>query len=181
MCWRFLRARRQTTKFHQGNESLNSLEKSSYTSFVSLLISINYLMLYAVVIVPFVLIMLSEDVEEISIDGVLVLCESNQEACDAKIEENRVSFNNFILMINGGVLIYSMLCESFIICMILKPTNTKCNSYLLCQLITGLTMRAVILISAQVIAVFIQEIDLINFTLGVVIASTLVLSQIRAF
>lgn len=58
-------------------------------------------------------------------------------------------------MVNGGVLFYSMLCESLIICVSLKPTNTKCNSYLICQVLTGLTMRAVILISAQVIAVFV--------------------------
>ena len=31
------------------------------------------------------------------------------------------------------------------------------------------------------IAVFVQEIDIVNFVLGVVLASTLVLSQIRAF
>lgn len=42
-------------------------------------------------------------------------------------------------------------------------------------------MRAVILISAQLIAVFIQEIDILNWSLGIVLCSTLVLSQVRAF
>ena len=59
--------------------------------------------------------------------------------------------------------------------------DTRCNSYLACQLLTGLTMRAVILVSAQLIAVLTRDVDIVNFALGVVLASTLVLSQIRAF
>ena len=82
-------------------------------------------------------------------------------------------------MTNAAVLIFFLLCELFVVCSSLKPTNTKCNSYLLCWLITGLTSRAVILISAQLIAVFIQDLDLVNFVLGIVISSTLVLSQLR--
>lgn len=82
-------------------------------------------------------------------------------------------------MVNAGILIYFMSCELFVVCKNLEPTNTKCNSYLCCQLITGLTSRAVILISAQLIAVFIQDINVINFVLGICISSTLVLSQFR--
>ena len=82
-------------------------------------------------------------------------------------------------MTNAAVLVYFMVCELFVVCSSLKPTNTKCNSYLLCQLITGLTSRAVILISAQLIAVFIRGLDVVNFTLGVMLVSTLVLSQLR--
>ena len=79
-------------------------------------------------------------------------------------------------MCNAGVLVYTMICECIVVCISLKPTNTKCSSYLACQVITGLSMRAVILISAQLIAVLIQDVNLINSTLGIVISSTLVLS-----
>ncbi len=182
-CWRFLRSRKLSGKFYTGKETLHGLEKSSYTGFVSLLISFNYIALYANVILPFVLIMLKEDVESITVDGKEVSCleEANEDICSTKEEENQVAFNNMVLMINLGVLTYSLICESVIICMSLKPTNTKCNSYIICQAINGLTMRAVILISAQLIAVFIQDIDIVNFSLGVTLTTTLVLSQIRAF
>ena len=146
------------------------------TSFISLLISINYLLLYAVVFVPIGMIVTAEEVETISVDGVMVYCEDRAEACEFQIEEDRVSFNNFVLMCNAGVLVYTMICECIVVCISLKPTNTKCSSYLACQVITGLSMRAVILISAQLIAVLIQDVNLINSTLGIVISSTLVLS-----
>jgi hypothetical protein len=178
-----MRSRKLSGKFYTGEDTLHGLEKSSYTGFVSLLISFNYISLYAIVIVPFVMIMLKDDVETITVDGVEVSCQDdeNAEVCTLKEEENQVAFNNFVLMINLGVLTYSLICESIIICMSLKPTNTKCNSYIICQAINGLTMRAVILISAQLIAVFIQDIDIVNFALGVTLTVTLVLSQIRAF
>jgi len=83
-------------------------------------------------------------------------------------------------MINAIVLIYSMMCETVIVCKNLKPSNTRCNTYLACQVLTGFTMRAVILISAQLIAVFIQDIKLVNYILGCVLACTLVISQLRA-
>lgn len=154
-CWRFLRARRSSTKFFTGNETLDKVEKTSCTSCINFLISFNYLALYAVVIVPFVLISMREDITEIESEGVTYSCEDSPELCELEELEARAAFNNFVLMINGGFLIFSMLCETIIICIILKPTGTKCNSYLICQLLTGLTMRAVILISAQLIAVFI--------------------------
>ena len=81
-----------------------------------MLISFNYLILYAVVIVPFVLILMQDEVESIEINGVFVNCETNQDACAVKEEEKQVNFNNFILMVNAGVLFYSMLCETIIIC-----------------------------------------------------------------
>lgn len=81
-----------------------------------------------------------------------------------------------VLFINAGVLIYAMLCEIIIVGVSLKPSNTKCNSYLVCQIFTGLTMKAVVLVSAQLIAVFFTQIDLLYFVLAIVLASTLVLS-----
>ena len=97
-----------------------------------MLISFNYLLLYAVVIVPFVLISLQEEIETVEVDGQEVSCEVDPDACDEKREQNRVDFNNFVLIINAGVLVYSMICEGVIILNSLKPTNTHCNSYLLC-------------------------------------------------
>jgi len=61
MCWRFLRARRLSTKFHASKDSLMVLEKSGCQVFVSLLISLNYLMLYAEIIVPFILLIMQEE------------------------------------------------------------------------------------------------------------------------
>ena len=180
-CWRFLSARRQSVKFYMSHETLDFFERSGCSVFTGLLISFNYLLLYAVVIVPFVLVLTSEEVESITVDGELVFCEDDRHACDEKEEENRVNFNNFVLLVNAAVLVYSMLCELVIICTSLSPSDTRCNSYLACQLLTGLTMRAVILVSAQLIAVLTRDVDIVNFALGVVLASTLVLSQIRAF
>ena len=130
------------------HETLEFFEKSGCSVFTGLLISFNYLLLYAVVIVPFVLVLTSEEVESITVDGQLVFCEDDRHACDAKEEENRDNFNNFVLLVNAAVLVYSMLCELVIICTSLTPSDTRCNSYLACQLLTGLTMRAVILVSA---------------------------------
>lgn len=178
-CWRFLKARRLSTKYYMGKETLEKLEKSKMTVCFSLLISFNYVLLYAVIIVPFVLIATRKEVLEVTIDGEKISCEDNQEACDVEIEQGRVDFNNFVLMVNAGILVYFLLTEVLVVCSSLKPTNTHCNSYLCCQLITGLTSRAVVLISAQLIAVFIQDLDVVNFTLGIVICSTLVLSQLR--
>lgn len=102
-----------------------------------MLISLNYLTLYAVVIVPFVLLIMHDKVE------------------DEEVEEAwRLEFNTMVLLINAGVLLYAMLCEIIIVSISLKPSNTKCNSYLVCQIFTGLTMKAVVLVSGQVIAVF---------------------------
>ena len=181
-CWRFLRSRRASTKFFTSNQTLKSIEKSGYSVFVSLLISFNYIMLYSVVIVPFVLIATQEEIQVIEdIEGNTKSCSDVPDECALAKEESLEEFNNFVLMINGGVLIYSAICETIIVCMNLKASNTKCGSYLICQVLTGISMRAVILISAQLIAVFIQEMDMMNYSLGILLTVTLVLSQVRAF
>lgn len=179
-CWRFLRSRRTSTKFHTSENTLNGIERSGYSVFVSLLISFNYLMLYAVVIVPFVLIATAEEIQSITVDGVELPCEEVEDNCASAKEDARVNFNDFVLMINAAVLIYFSICETVIICVNLKASSTKCGAYLICQVITGLTMRSVILISAQLIAIFIQEVDLMNYSLGILLTVTLVLSQIRS-
>merc|ERR1719464_2161412 len=55
-CWRLLRARRLSHRFHASDVSLHSFEKSRYQSFISILISANYIILYLVLLYPFVLI-----------------------------------------------------------------------------------------------------------------------------
>ena len=147
-CWRFLRSRRLSNKFYTGNDALYKIESKGSSLFVSLLISFNYLMLYSVVIIPFVLIATLEDIEEIEVDGEMIPCDDMPDACDSKAELARVDFNNLVLLINAMMLLYSVICETVIICINLKPTKTSCNSYLVCQVLTGLTMRSVILISA---------------------------------
>lgn len=147
-CWRFLRARKSSTKFYTGKDTLHALEKSSYTGAVSLLISVNYIAMYANVIVPFVMIMIKDEVKSVVVEGEEIFCDEDPDVCAFEKELSQKSFNNFVLLCNMGVLAYSLICESIVICMSLKPTNTKCNSYIICQAINGLTMRAVILISA---------------------------------
>ena len=97
-----------------------------------MLISFNYLMLYAVVIVPFVLIATQEDVETIELDDIEFSCDDMPDECALMAEEARIDFNNIVLLINMMVLIYSMICETIIICMNLKAANTHCGSYLVC-------------------------------------------------
>jgi hypothetical protein len=75
MCWRFLRARHLSTKFHASKESLMVLEKSGCQVFVSLLISINYIMLLTEIIVPFVLLIMREEILTIEFEGNMVSCE----------------------------------------------------------------------------------------------------------
>ena len=42
--------------FHASQESLAAFEKSKYQSFISVLISVNYLILYTVLLYPFILL-----------------------------------------------------------------------------------------------------------------------------
>ena len=131
-CWRFLRSRRQSTKFYTGENAFQNIETSGYSVTVSMLISFNYLMLYAVVIVPFVLIATQEDLETIELDDKEFSCDDKPDECALMAEEARIDFNNIVLLINMMVLIYSMICETIIICINLKAANTHCGSYLVC-------------------------------------------------
>ena len=56
-CWRLLRARRLSHRFHTSEDSLQAFEKSKYQNFISILISVNYIILYAVLLYPFILIL----------------------------------------------------------------------------------------------------------------------------
>jgi len=154
MCWRFLRSRSVSTKFYTSVASLIAFEKSGCQPCVSILISLNYMIMYAVVIVPFVLLALQKKVTSIIVDGHEIFCENDKALCDEEVLKGRKDFNNFVLIVNIIVLVYTLVFEIILISISLKPSNTKCNSYLICQLFTGFTMKAVILISAQLIAVF---------------------------
>ena len=123
-CWRFLRSRRVTTKFYTSETTLKSIEKSGYSVCVGLLISFNYLILYAVVIVPFVLIATKEEIQTIEVDGVEYACDDKPDDCSEAKDEAMVKFNDFVLMINAAVLFYSAICESVIICINLRASNT---------------------------------------------------------
>lgn len=64
-CWRFLRSRRRANMFHTSVASLQQFEKSKCQNFISLLLTINYLLLYAVAIIPFVIIFTHKPMEEV--------------------------------------------------------------------------------------------------------------------
>ena len=66
-CWRVLRARYQTGLFHTSEKALEVLEKSRCQTFIAGLISFNYLALYFVIIIPFVLTII--EVQQRQSDG----------------------------------------------------------------------------------------------------------------
>jgi len=55
-----------------------------------------------------------------------------------------------------------------------------CNQYLLIQVFNGVTLRAVILISAQLIAAFITSVNVTSYTIGIGLGVCLIFSQARA-
>ena len=55
-----------------------------------------------------------------------------------------------------------------------------CNQYLLVQVFNGVTLRAVILISAQLVAAFITQVSVLSYTIGIVLGVSLIFSQVRA-
>ena len=68
-----MRARRRSHRFHASKDSLEAFEKSKSQCFVMFLISINYIILYGVLLYPFVLIAqakLSGDEEDSCIFGI---------------------------------------------------------------------------------------------------------------
>jgi len=75
MCWRFLRSRKVSTKFYTSSASLIAFEKSGCQPCVSVLISLNYMIIYAVVIVPFVMLALQKKVTSITVNGKEINCE----------------------------------------------------------------------------------------------------------
>lgn len=83
--------------FYTGEDAIRNIEMNSYSVFVSLLISFNYLILYAVVIVPFVLIADHEDIETIVVDGEKFSCDIMPKDCEEATQIARIDFNNLVL------------------------------------------------------------------------------------
>jgi len=90
--------------------------------------------------------------------------------------------HNFeIGIINFAVLVYSLLCELIMIMAQKKAANLSfCNVYLLGQVLNGVTLRAIILISAQLVAVFVQQVDGTTYFMAFLLGGSLIVSQIRA-
>ena len=121
-CWRLLRARRRSHRFHASQESLTAFEKSKYQSFVSILISVNYFILYGVLLYPFLLIAQEKwfnDAEESCIYGVdeagECLTEDDTMPVEDLQKESGLTFNEIMLIVNGGVLLYQLICELIMI------------------------------------------------------------------
>ena len=54
-----------------------------------------------------------------------------------------------MLIVNGGVLVYQLMCELIMIAVQKKHAKLSCcNQYLLIQVFNGVTLRGVILVSA---------------------------------
>ena len=78
-----MRARYHSNLFHTSQEALEALEKSKWQTFISVLISLNYLALYVVIICPFVLIILEvrkRRIEESEYDECMDA--GNEEECE---------------------------------------------------------------------------------------------------
>ena len=66
-----------------------------------------------------------------------------------ELKEEGLSFNEIMLIVNGGVLLYQLICELIMIAVQKDRARLSCcNQYLLIQVFNGVTLRAVILISA---------------------------------
>jgi hypothetical protein len=75
----------------------------------------------------------------------------------------------------------SLLSEFILLLAQQAKVNMKvCNIYILCQLITGITQRATILLSAQLTAVFLKEKSGISYVMGLTVGVCLIISQLRA-
>ena len=96
-------------------------------------------------------------------------------------DDGRMNFNEIMLIVNGGVLLYQLICELVMIAV--QKNRAKlacCNQYLLVQVFNGVTLRAVILISAQLVAAFITQVSVLSYTIGIVLGVSLIFSQVRA-
>ena len=190
-CWRLLRARKLSHRFQASDESLNAFEKSKYQNFISVLISVNYLILYGVLLYPFVLILqdkiTGESEEDACVYGAnedgTCMTEGENILQGLQLEEQNsgLTFNEVMLIVNGGVLLYQLICELIMIAVQRRHAKLACcNQYLLIQVFNGVTLRAVILISAQLVAAFITQINLLSYTIGICLGVSLILSQFRA-
>ena len=64
-------------------------------------------------------------------------------------ESGGLTFNEIMLIVNGGVLVYQLMCELIMIAVQKKHAKLSCcNQYLLIQVFNGVTLRGVILVSA---------------------------------
>ena len=96
-------------------------------------------------------------------------------------EDGGLNFNEIMLIVNGGVLLYQLICELIMIAVQKNRAKLSCcNQYLLIQVFNGVTLRAVILISAQLVAAFITQVGVLSYTIGIVLGVSLILSQARA-
>ena len=153
---------------------------------MALLLSLNYILLYTVAVAPFVLVFQGrqESIEGEGTgeeDSTAVDCseggEENGECADAGL----AAFNRLMLIVNTAVIAYSVACELAIIGLQKRHAHvTCCNGYLLFQVLTGVTSRAVILLSAQLVAAFIRELDALSYIMGLSLGVALILSQLRA-
>ena len=82
-----------------------------------------------------------------------------------------------MLIANGALLAYSVLCEIAVVAMQKGHARvTCCSGYIVFQVITGLTSRAVVLLSAQLAAAFIRRVDALSYIMGVSLGVALILS-----
>ena len=100
---------------------------------------------------------------------------------DTEQEGGGLTFNEIMLVVNGGVLLYQLICELIMIAVQKNRARLSCcNQYLLIQVFNGVTLRAVILISAQLVAAFITQVGVLSYTIGIVLGVSLIFSQVRA-
>lgn len=97
------------------------------------------------------------------------------------VEDPLAAFNNIMKIVNVVFIGTSLISEFVLLLAQQAKVNMKVfNIYILCQMITGVTQRATILLSAQLTAVFLKEKSGLSYVMGLTVGVCLIISQLRA-
>ena len=79
-------------------------------------------------------------------------------------------------IVNIAFVGFTIICEFILLLAQKSKVNLKVNLYVLAQMVTGVTQRATILLSAQLTAAFLKEKSGLGYVLGFVVGITLIVS-----
>jgi len=100
---------------------------------------------------------------------------------DQSLDDEENTFGRIMKFVNLGFIGYSLLLELVLLLVQMRKANLKlCNSYVIAQLITGLTQRATILLSAQLTAICLKQGESLGYIFGLIVGIGLIISQLRA-
>jgi hypothetical protein len=86
-------------------------------------------------------------------------------------------FNSIMKIINFAFIGFTVVSElALVLVMKAKVNLGTINLYMIAQMITGVTQRATILLSAQLTAVFLKEKSGLNYIMGMIVGVCLIIS-----